>query len=194
MEKKDPPQRGTGARGRKLLRDTHESKTDPEARLYKKSLTGPIKPNYLGHVVTENKNGLIMESCLTEAGRKAEREAALAMMSAIAPGSKGDHVGGRQKVTRIKHVLRDCGLWAWWPLVAEYTSSKNWLNDKEREHPQFALSQKKRRLIEKVFSWIKMVAGLRKTKLRGRRRVEWVFRLAAAAYNLVRMTKLIPAV
>jgi hypothetical protein len=68
------------------------------------------------------------------------------------------------------------------------------LNDKEREHPQFALSQKKRRLIEKVFSWIKMVAGLRKTKLRGRRRVEWVFRLAAAAYNLVRMTKLIPAV
>jgi len=109
--------------------------------------------------MTENKNGLIMESCLTEAGRKAEWEAALAMMSAIAPGSKGDPVGGRQKVTRIKHVLRDCGLWAWWPLVAEYTSSKNWLNDKEREHPQFALSQKKRRLIEKVFSWIKMVAG-----------------------------------
>src|SRR6267142_2123324 len=71
-EKKDPPQRGTGARGRKLLRDTHESKTDPEARLYKKSPAGEIKPNYLGHVVTENKNGLIMESCLTEAGKKAE--------------------------------------------------------------------------------------------------------------------------
>jgi transposase len=196
VEKKDPPQRGTGTRGRKLLRDTHESTTDPEARLYKKSLAGPSKPNYLGHVVTENKNGLIMESCLTEAGKKAEWEAALAMMSVLAAGNKEITVGadkGYQDETCIEG-LRALGVI---PLVAEYKPSKNWknwLNDKEREHPQFGLSQKKRRLIEKVFSWIKTVAGLRKTKLRGRRRVEWVFRLAAAAYNLVRMIKLIPAV
>ena len=196
VEKKDPPQRGTGTRGRKLLRDTHESTTDPEARLYKKSLAGPSKPNYLGHVVTENKNGLIMEACLTEAGKKAEWEAALAMMSVLAVGNKEITVGadkGYQDETCIEG-LRALGVI---PLVAEYKPSKNWknwLNDKEREHPQFGLSQKKRRLIEKVFSWIKTVAGLRKTKLRGRRRVEWVFRLAAAAYNLVRMIKLIPAV
>jgi transposase len=196
VEKKDPPQRGTGTRGRKLLRDTHESTTDPEARLYKKSLAGPSRPNYLGHVVTENKNGLIMESCLTEAGKKAEWEAALAMMSMLATGNKEITVGadkGYQDETCIEG-LRALGVI---PLVAEYKPSKNWknwLNEKERGHPQFASCQKKRRLIEKVFSWIKTVAGLRKTKLRGRRRVEWVFRLAAAAYNLVRMIKLIPAV
>src|ERR1022692_3404391 len=67
--KKDPPQCGSGVRGRKLLRDLHESKTDPEARLYKKSAQGPSKPSYLGHVITENKNGLIVQSCVTEAGR-----------------------------------------------------------------------------------------------------------------------------
>jgi len=83
------------------------------------------------------------------------------------------------------------------PLVAEYKPSKNWKNwlqAEEREHPQFRLSQKRRRLVEKVFSWIKIVAGLQRTKLRGQRRVDWVFRIAASAYNLIRMTKLIPAV
>jgi len=69
--KPNPPQRGSGVRGRKLLRDLHESKTDPEARLYKKSAQGPSKPSYLGHVVTENRNGLIVQSCVTEAGRRA---------------------------------------------------------------------------------------------------------------------------
>jgi hypothetical protein len=87
-----------GVQNEKLYRDIIENqlaarnspgqRTDPEARLYKKSLAGPSKPNYLGHVVTENKNGLIMESCLTETGKKAEREAALAMMSVLAPGNK----------------------------------------------------------------------------------------------------------
>jgi transposase len=93
--KPDPPQRGSGVRGRKLLRDLHESRTDPEARLYKKSAQGPSKPSYLGHVVTENKNGLIVQSCVTEAGRRAELDAALAMLGAIAPPA-GDHRRCRQ--------------------------------------------------------------------------------------------------
>ncbi len=59
-EKSDPPDRGTGARGRKLLRDTHESSTDAEARLYRKSSSGAVVPSYLGHVITENRNGLIV--------------------------------------------------------------------------------------------------------------------------------------
>ena len=83
------------------------------------------------------------------------------------------------------------------PLVAEFKASKNWKNwlrDSERQHPEFARSQKRRRLVEKVFSWIKTIAGLRQTKLRGRRKVDWLFRLTAAAHNLVRMVKLIPAV
>lgn len=194
--KKDPPQRGTGARGRKLLRDTHESKTDPEARLYKKGGPEPAKPSYLGHVVTENKNGFIVESCVTQAGNRAEREAAAAMLEQIAGGKKGMTLGADKAYQEERFIARMRALGVI-PLVAEYKLSKNWknwLNAQEREHPQFGLSQKRRRLVEKVFSWIKTVAGLRRTKLRGQRRVDWIFRLAASAYNLVRMAKLIPAV
>ena len=195
-KKKDPPQRGTGARGRKLLRDTHASKTDAEARLYKKSGAGESKPSYLGHVVTENKNGLIMRSCVTEAGNRAEKEAGLAMMEDLATGRRGLTLGADKAYQEEKFVkgLRALGVV---PLVAEYKPSKNWpnwLQPEERAHPQFGISQKKRRLVEKVFSWIKGVAGLRRTRFRGRRRVDWIFRLAAAVHNLLRLAKLIPAV
>jgi hypothetical protein len=171
VPKKDPPQRGSGIRGRKLLRDTHESTTDAQARLYRKSAQERTKPSYFGHVITENRNGLIMESCVTEAGRRAEMDAALSILGMRALG-----------------VV---------PLVAEFKASKhwkNWLRASERSHPQFAHSQKRRRLIEKVFSWIKTLAGLRQTELRGRNRVDWLFRLTAATHNLIRMAKLIPAV
>jgi transposase len=195
VPKKDPPQRGTGARGRKLLRDTHESTTDPEARLYKKGGPERAKPSYLGHVVTENKNGLIVESCVTQASTRAEREAAAAMLTIIAPGKIRMTLGADKAYQEEKFIayLRSLGII---PLVAEYKPSKNWKNwlkTQEREYPQFALSQKRRRLVEKVFSWIKTVAGMYQTKLRGQRRVDWVFRIAASAYNLVRMAKLIPA-
>ncbi len=79
-EKQDPPDKGTGARGRKLLRDTHESSTDPDARLYRKSNSAAIVPSYLGHVLTENRNGLVVAALATQAGAAAEREAALRMI------------------------------------------------------------------------------------------------------------------
>src|SRR5579863_1216338 len=82
-EKTDPPDRGTGARGRKLLRDTHESTTDPEARLYRKSSSGAVLPSYLGHVITENRNGLIVAAMATQAGNAAERQAALEMLGRL---------------------------------------------------------------------------------------------------------------
>ena len=193
--KKDPPQRGSGVRGRKLLRDLHESKTDPEARLYKKSAAGPSKPSYLGHVVTENKNGLIVQSCVTEAGRRAELDAALTMLGAIAPRPWQITVAADKGYQDEKCItgMRALGVV---PLVAEFKASKNWknwLSEAERQHPGFASSQRMRRRVEKVFSWIKTVAGLRQTKLRGRGRIDWLFRLTAAAHNLVRMVKLVPA-
>ena len=79
-EKKDPPDRGTGARGQKLLRDTHESSTDPDARLYRKSSSAPVVPSYLGHVLTENRNGLVVRALATQSSTTAEREAALEML------------------------------------------------------------------------------------------------------------------
>jgi len=82
-KKPEPPDRGTGARGRKLLRDTHESKTDPEARLFRRSGAGAARPSYLGHVLTENRQGLVVAACVTQAGTRAEREAALAMLDGL---------------------------------------------------------------------------------------------------------------
>lgn len=195
-KKKDPPERGTGARGRKMFRDTHESKSDPEARIYHKSRWTPGRPSYLGHVITEDRNGLIVGACVTEAIKRAEREAGLAMMREMArPGGQVTLAADRnyQERTFIEG-LRALGVI---PLVAEYKESKNWPNwllPSEREHPRYATSQKRRRRIERVFSWIKGVAGLHRTRFRGRLRVDWIFRLAAASHNLVRMVKLLPAV
>ena len=204
QEKEDPPKRGSGYGGQKLLRDTHESETDPEARLYKKSAAGEAKPSYLGHVVMENRNGLILKPCVTESGTREERKAALEMMKQIVKklrvkrkrGEIGEiTVGGDKAYQEEKFIegLRELGVV---PHIAEYERNTpqwpNWLTTSEREHPGFVISQSKRKLIEKIFGWIKFVAGLRKTKFRGRRRVDWVFSLAAAASNLIRMMKLIP--
>ncbi len=201
QEKKDPPKRGSGSKGQKLLRDTHESKTDPESRLYKTSAAGEAKPSYLGHLVMENRNALIMKACVTESGKRAEREAALQMLKPMIEKLRAKRekaeineitVGGDKGYQEEKFIkgLRELGAV---PHIAEYASTwPNWLTTGEREHSGFAISQAKRKLIEKIFGWIKFVAGLRKTKFRGRRRVDWAFSLAAAAANLIRMVKLIP--
>jgi transposase len=190
--KTDPPQRGTGARGRKLLRDTHESKTDPEARLFKRAGAAESRPSYLGHVLTENRNGLVVEAMVTESASKAEREAALAMLRQVRRARQATL--GADKAYQEEQFIRQLREQNIVPHVAEYAvRSKhwpNWLTPEEREHPGFGRSQQKRKLVEQVFGWIKASAGLRRTKLRGRRRVDWMFRLAAAAYNLIRMRTL----
>jgi transposase len=192
QEKQDPPTRGTGARGRKLLRDTHQSKTDPEARLYKKSGAAQALPSYLGHVLTENRNGLVVEAMVTESSKQAERVAALQMLSRGQRNRRstlGADKGYQEQ--RFIEQLRERNVV---PHVAEYAPSKhwpNWLRPQEREHPGFERSQQKRKLVEQVFGWIKSAAGMRRTKLRGRGRVDWMFCMAAAAYNLVRMRTLL---
>jgi len=204
-EKKEPPERGSGYGGKKLLRDTHESGTDPEARLYKKSTAGEAQPSYLGHLVTENRHGLVMKSCVTLSGTREERAAALAMLTRLVterqakrkPGEEfgAVTVGGDKGYQEEKFIqgLRELQVV---PHIAEYETNAqwpNWLTASEREHSGFAISQAKRKLIEARFGWIKFVAGLRKTKFRGRRRVDWMFTWAAAASNLIRLAKLIPA-
>jgi transposase len=205
QEKKDPPERGTGSGGRKTLRDTHESRSDPEARLYKKSTAGEARPSYLGHLVMENRNGLIVKSCVTQSGTREEPQAALAMLKAVVRKSKAKRAEGqRQEWTlggdkgyqkkELIEGLRELGVI---PHIAEYSKPlpqwPNCLTSSEREHPGFAISQGKRKWIEKHFGWIKSVAGFWQTKLRGRRRVDWAFCLVAAASNLIRLVKLLPS-
>lgn len=199
QEKKEPPEPGSGRGGEKLLRDTHESQSDPEARLYKKSAAGEAKPSYLGHVVMENRNGLVMKPCVTEAGTRQERDAALRMLAELLKeirkkGKAGAITVGADKGYQEQDFIEGLRNLSAIPHVAEYEKRRrSWLTASEREGLGFRISQSKRKLVEKIFGWMKVVAGLRKTKFRGRRRVHWMFSLGAAAFNLIRMAKLIPA-
>lgn len=193
---------GTGARGRKCLRDTHESKTDPEARLYKKSAAGEAKPSYLGHVIIENRNGLVVAARATQSSTAAEREAALAMLDQMGlqpekiPRAGPRATLGADKLYQEEKFVAGLRQRRIAPHVAEYNSSAHWgnsLTEAERNDPGFAVSQKKRKLVERVFGWGKLDSLMRKMKWQGLRRVDWFFRFLAAAHNLVRMVKLIPA-
>lgn len=193
-KKPEPPERGTGARGRKLLRDTHESKTDPEARLFRRSQAAESRPSYLGHVLTENRSGLVMAACVTQSSSRAEREAALAMLDTLRRRAERITLGADKGYQEEQFIA---GLRARRivPHVAEYEVSTrqfpNRLRAEERNDPGFVHSQKKRKQVEQVFAWLKHTVGLRQTKFRGRRRVDWLFRLAAAALNLVRLHRLL---
>jgi len=200
---KDPAQVvGTGARGSKCLRDTHESQTDPQARLYKKSAAGEVKPSYLGHVIIENRNGLVVAACATQSSTTAEREAALAMLDEM--GLRPEKIPrfepcvtlGADKLYQERKFIEGLRQRRVIPHVAEYQPSATWpnfLTEAERNDPGFAVSRKKRKLVERVFGWGKLDSVMRKIKLRGVARVDWLFRFLAAAHNLVRMAKLIPA-
>lgn len=202
VPKDKPPKKGSGWGGQKLLRDTHESKTDPEARLYKKSTASESRPSYLGHVMMENRKGLVVAACATQSSTTAEREAALAMLDER--GRTPDKVDeptvpitlGADKLYQEEKFIAELRRRGVIAHVAEYESNDrwpNWLTKEERQHPGFAISQKKRKLIEKVFGWGKLDSILRQVKVRGVRKVDWFFRLLATAANLVRMAKLIPA-
>jgi IS5 family transposase len=192
-EKQDPPERGTGARGRKLLRDTHESSSDPEARLYKKSGAASAVPSYLGHVLIENRHGLVVQAMATQASTRAEREAALTLLdrmhrrpeSITLGADKGYHEETFVEQLRARRVA---------PHVAEYVPNPKWpsfLTEAERNDPGLAISQRK--LVEKIFGWGKLDRALRQIKLRGLRRVNWLVQLVATAHNLRRMQTLLAA-
>ena len=166
-----PPEKGSGSGGKKLLRDTHESKSDPEARLFKKSAAGESRPSYLGHLITENRHGLVMAALATQCGTSAEREAALAMLDqwGRSPGRVNEHTRpitvGADKLYQEKEFITGLRERKVIPHVAEYEPNPhwpNWLIEQERQDPGYAISQRKRKLIEKVFGWAKLDSILRR--------------------------------
>ena len=201
--KDDPPAPGSGSghRGEVVLRDRVESKTDPEARLYKKARADKALPAYQGHALIENRNGLVVAAQATQAATVAEREAAIGMVDeAVRPKSqrRPDEkmtLGADTQYQDRKFVeaLRRRGIA---PHISEYTAgqnmAKNSLTESERSDARRVISQKKRKLIEKVFGWSKADSILRQVKVRGLGRVDWFYRLTIVAYNLVRMRRLIP--
>jgi transposase len=178
--------------GEKRRNETHTSTTDPEARLYRKGPGQPAKLAYLGHVLMENRNALVVDARLTPATGTAEREAALDMLSRR-PGRRRLTVGADKAYDAAGFVAaaRDCAVT---PHVAQNTSGRRSAIDRRTtRHRGYDASQRLRKRIEEIFGWVKTTAGLRKTRHRGLARVGWMFTLATTAYNLVRLPKLLEA-
>ena len=176
--------------GEERRNDTHESTTDPEARLAKKSSGHESKLAYCGNVLIENRNGLVVDTALVMASGTAERDAAVEMAERI-EGDKRVTVGA-DKGYDTRGFVREMRERNVTPHVSQNTnrSGGSAIDGRTTRHAGYQASQRKRKRIEEVFGWLKTVGMLRKTRHRGIFKVGWVFTFAAAAYNLVRMRNL----
>ena len=175
--------------GERRSNDTHQSTTDPEARLYKKTKGSEAKLSYLGHGLMENRNGLLVRTCVTRADGTAERDVALAMAAKMA-GRKRVTLGG-DKNYDTRDFVRALRRMQVTPHVAQNTTNRSSAIDaRTTRHAGYALSQQKRKRVEQSFGWMKMIGLLRKVKLRGREKIGWLFTFVGAAYNLVRLRRL----
>jgi len=186
-----PPEAGGDVdfHGEKRKNETHESTTDPDARLFKKSKGSEAKLSYLGHVLMENRNGLLVQTFLTEANGRAERDAAL-LMAEVIPGGRRVTLGGDKNYDTQEFVreLRGMNIT---PHVAQNDSYRSSAIDQRTvRHSSYEVSQRKRKRVEQSFGWMKMVGMLRKVKLRGMDKVGWLFTFTGAAYNLCRLRNL----
>jgi len=192
---KTPPSKDTrnddvDFRGKKLKNETHESKTDPDCRIFKKSAGSAAKLCYMGHLLMENRNGLIVVPSVTHATGTAEREAAEKMAEQVAGDRRVTLAGDKNYDTsELVLALRKLNVT---PHVAANTARKGGsaIDGRTTRHSGYAVSQKFRKRIEEAFGWIKTIGNLRKVKYRGIPRVSWHFIFTAAVYNLVRMRNL----
>jgi transposase len=181
-------------RGEKRSNETHESTTDPDAKLFTKLKGNAAKLCYIGNLLTENRHGLVVDALLTQASGYAERSAAVTMLARAARrrGKRITAGGDRGYDTRdFVLTLRQLEVT---PHVAQNTTKRSSrIDERTTRHAGYELSQRKRKRIEEVFGWIKTVGLMRKTRHRGSRRVGWMFTFTAAVYNLVRMRNLAAA-
>jgi hypothetical protein len=176
--------------GQKRTNDTHQSTTDPDARLYRKGDGQPARLCFLGHALMENRNGLVVDACLTRADGHAERISALHM---IEPRADRRRVAlGADKAYDTEDVVNELRSMNVAPHVAAKTS-RSALDKRTTRHAGYKASQVIRKRIEEVFGWTKSSAGLRQTNHRGLDRVGWQFTFVATAYNLIRLPRLLVA-
>jgi transposase len=194
-----PPPAGGGHpavdfHGQRRRNDTHQSTTDPDARLYKKAQGREARLGYLGHLLMEHRSGLIVRATVTPATGYGERQAAVEMIADL-PGRHRITVAADKAYDTRDFVadLRDMGVT---PHVAQYATTphrRSAVDGRTTRHPGYAVSQQKRKLVEQGFGWIKTIGGLRKLRHRGGPLVTWVFTFTAAAYNIVRLRRLLAA-
>lgn len=182
-------QREADFHGEQRRNDTHQSTTDPEARLYRKSKGSEAKLSYLGHVLMENRNGLLVETMVTEANGTAERHAALLMAEKL-PGVKRVTLGADKNYDTKEFVgeLRRMNIT---PHVAQNNRNRaSAIDQRTTQYAGYEISQRKRKRVEESFGWMKIIGMLKKVKLRGLEKVGWLFTFVGAAYNLYRLQRL----
>jgi transposase len=180
--------------GQRRTNATHGSTTDPDARLYKKARGREARLGYLGHVLLEHRSGLIVGATVTPADGYGERAAALRMIE----GRPGRHriTVAADKAYDTRDFVANLRAMHATPHVAQYTARAHRgsaIDGRTTRHPGYVVSQQKRKLVEQGFGWMKTVGGLRKLRHRGRPLVTWIFTFTAAAYNIVRLRRLLPA-
>jgi transposase len=190
----EPPDKGSknptvNFHGEKRKSDTHQSTTDPQSRLYRKGKGKESKLVYMGHVVMENRHGLVVGCGVTQATGTAEREAAEALLAEIPRSNRATVGGDKGYDTRaFVNAMRTIGVT---PHVAQNTTNRaSAIDCRTTRYSGYGVSQVIRKAVEHPFGWIKTVGNLRKTRHRGRRLVDWVFTLGMAAYNLIRIRNL----
>jgi transposase len=176
-------------RGHKRSNQTHQSKTDPEARLMRKGRGREAKLSFGGHALVENRHGLLVDLRVSEATGRSERQTAIEMLEQrqrrrrITVGADR----GYDSTDFVGHC-RDAKITAH---VAQNTHCRSAIDGRTVRHAGYAISQRVRRRIEQVFGWIKTVGGLRRSRYRGRQRTQFAAHLVGAAYNLLRIAKLV---
>ena len=194
-DEEEPPTKSGGRnatvdfRGEKRSGETHESKAAPDALLYRKSKGTTAKLSYMGHLLMENRHGLVVDAQVTQATGTAEREAAIAMVEALGGthrvtlgADKNDDTRGCVDALRCVNVT---------PHVAQNTNNRSSAIDgRTTRHRGYAMSQRFRKRIEECFGWAKVIGGMRKSRFVGREKLDFQFMMVMSAYNLVRMRNL----
>jgi transposase len=182
---------GTNFHGQKRSNDTHESTTDPDARLYKKSYGKESHLSYLGHALVENRNGLIAQAMATTADGYAEREAALLMLEEQRKGRARRMTVGADKAYDAKDFVEAARrLKVTVHVTKNDKKRRSNLDRRTTRHPGYAISLSRRWLVEKGFGWLKQTGPMRQVKLRGLHKVDWLFVFSCAAHNLCRLPRL----
>ena len=185
----DPGNPTVNFHGQKRSNKTHESTTDTDLRLFKKTKGSEAKLAFQGHVLMENRNGLVVNALLTCASGTAEREAALAML-AQRPQKKRVTLAG-DKGYDTKDFVADLRACRVTPHAAQNNKGRSSaIDQRTTRHPGYEVSQRKRKRVEEIFGWLKTVGLMRKTRHRGVKLVGWIFKFATAVYNLVRIRNL----
>jgi transposase len=186
----DPGNPSVDFHGEKRSNETHESTTDPDALLARKGNGKESKLSYNGNLLTENRNGLIINTEVFQANGTAERDAALVMLEQL-PGTGRVSVGA-DKGYDTRDFVAECRHLNITPQVAQNVKRNGGsaIDGRTTRHEGYRISQRKRKRIEECFGWLKTIALVRKVRHRGIEKVGWIFTFAAAAYNLVRMRNL----